>query len=482
LVPTRLKQCDLPRILELIHDAVLILDPADETVLAVNDRACEIYGLNRESFIGMSMKSLSQDHLAHQGNRVEALAAQTYHEFERVQHRADGSALLLDIRASPIEYDGRTAILSINRDVTERASLLRGLESSRDEWQQTVDVMDAAIVLLDHEQRVLRANRRATELAADPRGVLEGSFLSVLGHAQPWRKASELVAAVLQSWQHSSGQITDRDGRTWDISASMVRQRADGGRVVMVARDISGIVNLESSLRNNETMAEMGRLVGGVAHEVRNPLFAISATSDAIEARLNGDDGVMSQHLTNLRHEISRLTTLMQDLLDYGRPPSLEIHIGTLAEVAEVAIRRTQKLASQRGVEIVSELPDEPGRALMDLERLSAALENLIKNGLSHSRPGSNIRLKGGAFEGEHGRKVWIRVEDEGSGFHPDDLPHVFEPFYTRRPGGTGLGLPIVKRIVDFHGGQVLAENRAAGGAMMTIILPAYEGPEDHVA
>ena len=85
------------------------------------------------------------------------------------------------------------------------------------------------------------------------------------------------------------------------------------------------------------------------------------------------------------------------------------------------------------------------------------------------------MRLLSGSSESEHGSRVWFTVEDRGNGFHPDDLPHVFDPFYSRRPGGTGLGLPIVKRIVDFHGGHVIAENRAGGGAAMTIVLPAYD-------
>ncbi|MEO8033719.1 MAG: ATP-binding protein [Acidobacteriota bacterium] len=474
---SRLNHGDLPPILELMHDAVLVLDPDDERVLAVNGRACEIYGFSREAFLGVSMSSLSKESVAPQGNINETLLTKTFHEFETEQYRADGTTLLMDVRAAPIEYDGRRAILSINRDVTERAALLRGIETSRDEWQQTVDVMDEAILLLDSDQRVLRANRLAVELAGERRGAIEGSFLTALSHAQPWRKASELAGGVIQSGNSTHGQITDLDGRTWDLSAAMVLRAGERGNIVVVVRDIGGLVDLEASLRTNETMAEMGRLVGGVAHEVRNPLFSISATSDAIEARLNADDPIMKQHMANLRNEIARLNNLMQDLLDYGRPPSLKIHIGTLSDVAPLAVRRVQKQATERGVGIIDEIPADCGRALMDTERLSAAFENLLKNAIAHSPSGTSVRLLGGSSEGEHGRRIWCRIEDSGNGFHPDDLPHVFEPFYSRRPGGTGLGLPIVKRIIDFHGGRIIAENRPEGGAAMTIVLPAY-GPE----
>jgi PAS domain S-box-containing protein len=469
---------ELPAMLET-HDAVIILDPSDQTVLAVNDRACNLYGFTRQTFVGMPMKAILKDYAGHQVNVCEALATRTYHDFETVQFRSDGSEMLLDVRASTVEYEGRTAILSVNRDVTERAALLRSIEASGAEWQQTVDVIDAAIVLLDPQQRVLRANRRAGELAGEHRRPIEGSFLAALGHAQPWRRASELAAGVLQgrsSRQITSSQITDIDGTTWDISAAVVRRPEGGGNVVVVARDITGIVDLEASLRDNETMAEMGRLLGGVAHEVRNPLFSISATSDAIEAHLNGDDPVMTQHLANFRHEIGRLNTLMHDLLDYGRPGSLVVHIGTLSEVASLAVRRVQKQAAERGVRIVNEISADGGRILMDRDRLSGAFENVLKNAISHSPAGESVLLRAADSEGEHGRWISFSVEDHGTGFRPEDLPDLFKAFFTRRAGGIGLGLSIVKRVIDYHGGRVIAENRAAGGASMTILLPAYAG------
>ncbi len=362
--------------------------------------------------------------------------------------------------------------------VTERAALLRSIEASVAEWQQTVDLIDAAIVLLDSEQRILRANRSAADLAGELRRPIEGSFLAGLGHAQPWHNASELVALVLQGRSPASSQITDVDGNTWDISAAALPRPEGGGNVVVVARDITGVVDLEASLRDNETMAEMGRLLGGVAHEVRNPLFSISATADAIEARLTGDDPVMRQHLANFRHEIDRVNSLMRDLLDYGRPPSIVVDVGHVSEVAFLAVRRVQGQAAERGVRIVNEIGAGGGRVLMDRDRLCGAFENVLKNAISHSPAGGSVLLRAADTEGEHGRWVSFSVEDRGSGFHPEDLPHLFKAFFTRRAGGIGLGLAIVKRVIDYHGGRVIARNHAEGGASMTVLLPAYAGGE----
>jgi PAS domain S-box-containing protein len=475
--------CDggLLAVLDTLHDAAIVLDPSDQKVLAVNDLACQVYGLTREVFVGMSMKLILKDYAGHKVNVCEALATRTYHDFETVQFRSDGSEMLLDVRVTFVQYEGRTAILSVHRDVTERVALLKNIEASGAEWQQTVDVIDAAIVLLDPQQRVLRANRRAGELVGESRQPIEGSFLAALGHAQPWRRASELAASVLQgrsSRQITSSQITDIDGTTWDVSAALLQRLEGGGNVVVVARDITGIVDLEASVRDNETMAEMGRLLGGVAHEVRNPLFSISATADAIEAHLIGDDPVMRQHLANFRHEIDRVTSLMRDLLDYGRPPSLVVDVGHVSEVAFLAVRRVQGQATERGVRIVNEIGAGGGRVLMDRDRLCGAFENVLKNAISHSPTGGSVFLRAADTEGEHGPWVSFSVEDRGSGFHHEDLPHLFKAFFSRRAGGTGLGLAIVKRVIDYHGGRVIARNHAGGGASMTVLLPAYAGGE----
>src|SRR5262249_53719193 len=111
---------DYLRIFENAHDAILILSTDDETVLNVNLRACEVYGYSREKFIGMSLEAISEDILRGRQHVIETLERGSFYNFETVQRRKDGSRMFLEINASVIEYEGRPAILSINRDVTER--------------------------------------------------------------------------------------------------------------------------------------------------------------------------------------------------------------------------------------------------------------------------------------------------------------------------------------------------------------------------
>lgn len=227
----------------------------------------------------------------------------------------------------------------------------------------------------------------------------------------------------------------------------------------------------DTELRRRETMASMGSLVSGVAHEVRNPLFGITSTLDALQARLHGQPE-QSRHIAVLRGETSRLQKLMQDLLDYGKPASNERSATNLFSLIESALAECMPLAHDRGVRLDSDLHGAAPVLELDTHRMDQVFVNLIENALQHSEPGSTILVSARRDDALDPAAVVCSVADQGSGFRPEDLHRVFEPFFTRRRGGTGLGLSIVQRIVEEHGGSIAAANRLEGGAVMTLRLP----------
>ena len=213
----------------------------------------------------------------------------------------------------------------------------------------------------------------------------------------------------------------------------------------------------------------MGGLVAGVAHEVRNPLFSISATLDALETDLRDRSDFM-ELAGLLRSQVGRLTQLMRDLLDYGKPAELSLAAVQPGDPVRKATRSCAALARSKEVELdVRVAPGLPALAL-DAGRMEQVLDNLLANAVHHAPRGTSVRLT--VDLAGDGRAVSFRVEDDGPGIAPADLERLFEPFFSRRQGGTGLGLPIVHRIVDAHGGTVRAANRSQGGAVFTVILP----------
>jgi signal transduction histidine kinase len=330
-------------------------------------------------------------------------------------------------------------------------------------------------VVVDAHGRVQRVNRTAVEYSGRPGWAeLIETRLDELGPAEPWATLAGLVATLREGAPPAAREVTDPlTRRTFMVSARALAAGGEGGgRAVLNFQDVTETARLKEQLRQSETMAEIGSIVAGVAHEVRNPLFSISATLDAFESRFRNVEG-HERYLSVLRGEIVRLTGLMSDLLDFGRPSRPDFSECDVEDVIEAAVSACGPLARRKTVEI--SWPRRVGmpRVLADRARVSQVLQNLIENGVHFSPTGGRVEVGLAVSESGGERYVLCSVKDSGPGFDPADLPRLFEPFFTRRRGGTGLGLSIVKRIVYDHGGEVSAENHAQGGAVVKVRLRA---------
>jgi signal transduction histidine kinase len=323
---------------------------------------------------------------------------------------------------------------------------------------------------------VVRANRAAVvQSGASSWSDLIGTPLAEIGPGEIWAALGELVKAMREGARPAPREIGDSaTGRTWVVSASSLPTDEDGpGRAVLNFQDVSETVDLKERLRQSETMAAIGSIVAGVAHEVRNPLFSISATLDAFASRY-GDTESYGKYLSVLRGEIDRLTTLMKDLLEFGRPSEPELGRWDLTELVQGAIETCQPLLEKKGVEVARTGREDVPHVLADRVRITQVLQNLIENAIHYSPPGGRVEVTvgpGGDRGDGWGGFVECAVHDSGPGFAPADLEQLFEPFFTRRRGGTGLGLSIVKRIVYDHGGEVFARNHPEGGAVVAVWL-----------
>ncbi len=351
-------------------------------------------------------------------------------------------------------------------------------------------VEDAALFILGPDGRVVSWNPGGERITgytvADALGVhfsrvyLEEDIAAGL----PQRVLAEVEA---QGSVRIEGWRVRKDGSRFYSRTHFTALRDADGQLrgyAGVTRDITARRETETRLREalellrqNETLSRMGSLVAGVAHEVRNPLFGISATLDAFEARF-GQTPEHSRYLSMLRREVSRLHQLMQGLLTYGRPPTTELHPCTLSSVFNESVDVTAALAQEREARVeVRVAPDLP-RVRMDPGRLAQVFQNLLANALQHSPRGGTVRLIARRLADEDATRVECLVMDQGPGFSPEDLPRVFEPFYSHRPGGVGLGLSIVQRIVEEHHGSVSVGNGPDGGAEVRVCLPAEKGAE----
>jgi signal transduction histidine kinase len=263
-----------------------------------------------------------------------------------------------------------------------------------------------------------------------------------------------------------SKELLERSEANLEATVDQLRQQ-----IVARERTEQDRMRLQRTLRRSEVFATMGSLVAGVAHEVRNPLFAISATLDAFEARF-ANRSEYKRHVDALRAEVKRLHTLMQALLEYGRPEQLELAPDSPEVAVQEALHFCQPLAERSSVRIWYSRREKSTLIRMNRRHLVHVFQNLLENAIQLSGPGGSVIIEAG--EVSHNGSPWISytIKDSGPGFSVEDLPRVFEPFFTRRAGGTGLGMSIAQRIVEGHEGTICVGNRAEGGAVIVVRFP----------
>jgi PAS domain S-box-containing protein len=359
-------------------------------------------------------------------------------------------------------------------DITAERALESSLSQIGYDWRATLDSIPIAVVLVDPRRRVVRVNAAARSIFDVSYRELIGVELESFAAWQPWATALTLIDRVLAGADRVR-EVTPVDdrGRSWDLSADVLRStHGPERRVIVLARDVTDDLRMRRSVEFNERMASLGSVVAGVAHEVRNPLFGISAIADALEIKFS-DAGQTLPHLGMLRTVVARLTRLMNELLTLGSSAQLDSIPCSMVEVITDARHACQLLATQAGVEIVIDAPEVPMLAMIDRSRMVQVFQNLIDNAIQHAPRGSQVEVRIG--HSECGRSVRTSVRDHGPGFG-EHRKRAVEPFFSRRKDGIGLGLAIVAQLVERHGGLFTLADAPGGGAWVTVDVPIAGG------
>jgi len=218
-----------------------------------------------------------------------------------------------------------------------------------------------------------------------------------------------------------------------------------------------------------DRLTAMQTLSSGLAHEVRNPLNAARLQLELLERRLRrtNDDPKLVEPIELANHEIERLTALLNDFLSFARPPELHLHDQDIVDICKHVLELERPLAERRRVELKL-APHAPLIAQVDSGKLHQIVQNLVRNGLEATRAGGHVEVAvaDGARNAFH-----IRVRDDGPGIPPDVLPRIYEPFFSTKETGTGMGMAIVHSLVAMHGGKIdIATGEA--GTQFDIELP----------
>ncbi len=251
----------------------------------------------------------------------------------------------------------------------------------------------------------------------------------------------------------------------------LVYQQAKAKREEMLRTEEAGrsLRRAEASLRRSERLAALGQLTAGLAHELRNPLGTIKASAEFMtKPATQAKPAVMGEMAGNIASEVDRTNALISRFLDFAKPLELHAQVSDLLPVVDNVIRQLEGVAQKHDVMLVQEVPGSPLVFSFDPDLLPLALQNLLQNAIQASKPSQAVIIAVRASADQ----VLIQVADRGHGIDPQHLESVFNPFFTTKPNGVGLGLALVAKIVDEHGGKISVRSEPRKGTTFEVSIP----------
>jgi PAS domain S-box-containing protein len=391
--------------------------------------------------------------------------------------RKDGSAAVFldtsravwDTSGNIIRYQGTLV------DITDKRKMERQLAQQEEFRRRLLESFPDLILVVDLEERYTFVSSRARDLLGyDPQDMIGKKISCLEDHSPDLASLYHSVVSGQQVFGSAEYGARHRNGswRTMRASASqLIDEEGKITGVIISVHDITVERKLEEQIVQSERLAAMGAMIGGVAHELNNPLTTILGNSELLLD--TATDEASRKRIALLQQDARKAAEIVKNLTYFSRPPAPGRSKINLTEVVE----RTLNLHaySLRKNSITVDFLKEPAipYALGDAHQLMQVFLNLIVNAeqaIREVRDKGTLRIRQGKGE----NSVWISFHDDGPGIPKETLSSIFDPFYTtKRPGrGTGLGLSICKSVMKEHNGSVEAANASDGGALFTVTLP----------
>lgn len=357
----------------------------------------------------------------------------------------------------------------LGRQVQEdRSSLL----SEKIRLEGIVHRLEDAIILLNSEQAVIFANPAAEVLLAYPLVHAVGQSLTqILGVTHP------LVSAVVESFERQQPvrnltlQMKGIHDTHLDVLASaypvLDKDGIVGGMVLL--KNTEPLRQIQSLVDYSRKLAELGKLTSGVAHEIKNPLNAMIIHLELLRQKLNDPPDVVAKSLEFLGGEVHRLDRMVQGFLRFVRPQTLELRPMNLNHLLRDIVQLTEAQGAHVGVTLALRLDDTLPPINGDPELLRQAFVNLVLNACQAMPNGGTVTLATDQLVKDI---VRAHVIDQGVGIPAENLDKIFRLYYTSKPNGNGIGLSLVYRIVQMHGGRVETDSTVGQGTTMTVTFP----------
>jgi two-component system, NtrC family, sensor histidine kinase HydH len=296
------------------------------------------------------------------------------------------------------------------------------------------------------------------------------SFLFFLGPNQVIDEIGELILRVLflPVVGFLTNQLAQANRDEMRKSQAVAEKLAEANRHLEEA---------EAQVRRADRLAALGQLTAGLAHELRNPLGTLKTSAEFLARKVSADNEIAREMAGYIQQEVDRINSLITRFLDFARPRNLRLEKSDLHAMLDHAIELfdREKSGAAASVTVFKNYSPDIPPVRVEAEMMEHVITNLLSNAAQASPAGAIVTVKTRLADTAEGKKAEIAVIDRGSGIDPKHLENIFNPFFTTKPEGVGLGLAIVSKIVDEHGGQITVESTQGEGSVFRVYLPVAE-------
>jgi len=382
-------------------------------------------------------------------------------------------------------------------EATERRRAEEKMRASAQQWQTTFDAISDAVCLMDLEGSIVQCNTAMANLLQKPFSEIKGRTCWELMHGTS-EPIEGCPIARMKETHRKETKVLPIDDRWLEVSVDPLLND-DGSLIgaVHVVSDITERKRAEEELRKHrnqleklveertkelqdaqeqlvrsERLAVLGQLAGGVGHELRNPLGAIKNASYFLNMALEKPEPEVRETLDILEKEVATSEGIVSSLLDFARPKPPTRRKMNINEVVQETLSRTTLLEN---VKVVRQLDESLPEIMADPDQLRVVFSNIIRNGIQAMPEGGQLTVTSEVF-----RPGWVAVSiaDTGVGIPPEEQPEVFEPLFTTKAKGIGLGLAVTSTLVEGHGGTIEVLSKVGKGSTFTVRLPISEEKE----
>jgi len=406
--------------------------------------------------------------------------AQLHNELTALQHRLgeleNAEAVTLDALQNTVE-ELRVAEEELHQQQGELVETRQQVETERARYAALFDLAPDGYLVTNAAGVIQEANRAAVALLAVSQEVLVGKPL-LLWIAKEDRLAFHTqLSRLMQKQQVHDWELwlQPQQGSAFPVSITVgVRHHLQEQQPVLywLLHDLTERKRVEETLRRTESLVLLGKLAAGVSHEIRNPLGAIVLHIDLLEEELQvllpECPAQLAEPLAEIKTQLTRLDDLVQDYLSLARLASLQREPADIGTFVDNFLKEMAPQVAQRGVTLLYEGPASLGRVALHANTFHRVLLNLVQNALDAMPQDGTLTLRGW----QTASHMHLDICDMGTGIPADQLAQIFEPLYTTKPAGTGLGLYMVREIVAAHDGEIRVTSQIGSGTTFTITLP----------